>query len=482
MINGNDLIAWGHKPGPNFGPMLAHARSCEALGTDVDGIRASLVMWLPPPPPPVMPLQDRGPNYFVNMDISATMFEEDGEEPDLEAANVRAVIQHMDQLMRVPTVRAGTVMPDACPSGGKPGTIPVGGVVATENAIHPGMHSADICCSMAFTNLGQVHPMTVLNAATAVTHFGPGGRPDNAKWSPAHFSFPGNDTLLDRFRGNPFLSGARTIENAESHFGTQGDGNHFFYVGLMPHTNDVVIVTHHGSRGPGAALYRAGMTKADQWRKELSPATAPHNAWIPANTADGRAYWEALQTIRMWTRASHFAIHDRVATVVGASPMARFWNEHNFVFRKDDGLYYHAKGATPMWNYAPNDDLVKSLRLVPLNMREPILTLHGGDTGGSERGLQFAPHGAGRNMSRTAHLKKLGNVEPAEQVYKETRGIFSRYYSGKPDLSELPSAYKNADSIVQQIKDYNLASDIGYIQPYGCIMAGEQDQPWRRKK
>ena len=25
----------------------------------------------------------------------------------------------------------------------------------------------------------------------------------------------------------------------------------------------------------------------------------------------------------------------------------RFWNEHNFVFRKSDGLFYHAKGATP---------------------------------------------------------------------------------------------------------------------------------------
>ena len=27
----------------------------------------------------------------------------------------------------------------------------------------------------------------------------------------------------------------------------------------------------------------------------------------------------------------------------------RFWNEHNFVFRKSDGLFYHAKGATPAW-------------------------------------------------------------------------------------------------------------------------------------
>ncbi|TIL63852.1 MAG: RNA-splicing ligase RtcB, partial [Mesorhizobium sp.] len=57
------------------------------------------------------------------------------------------VVEAMDALLRTPTVVSGVVMPDACPAG----TIPVGGVVATRNAIHPGFHSADICCSMAIT-------------------------------------------------------------------------------------------------------------------------------------------------------------------------------------------------------------------------------------------------------------------------------------------------------------------------------------------
>jgi hypothetical protein len=66
-------------------------------------------------------------------------------------------------------------MPDACPAG-PPGTIPVGGVVASE-AIHPGMHSADICCSMAISVLSGVRLADLLDAVQAVTHFGPGGRP-----------------------------------------------------------------------------------------------------------------------------------------------------------------------------------------------------------------------------------------------------------------------------------------------------------------
>src|SRR3546814_19820979 len=90
----------------------------------------------------------------------------------------------MVELMRVPTIVAGAVLPDACPAGSAPGTIPVGGVAAAKNAIHPGMHSADICCSMAFTNLGSTDPRQVLAAAMGLTHFGGGGRSDGSKNCP----------------------------------------------------------------------------------------------------------------------------------------------------------------------------------------------------------------------------------------------------------------------------------------------------------
>jgi hypothetical protein len=49
------------------------------------------------------------------------------EDPD-EVENVAAVERHMIELMRVRTVVAGAVMPDACSAGSVPGTIPVGGV------------------------------------------------------------------------------------------------------------------------------------------------------------------------------------------------------------------------------------------------------------------------------------------------------------------------------------------------------------------
>ena len=55
------------------------------------------------------------------------------------------------------------------------------------------------------------------------------------------------------------------------HHGTQGDGNHFFYVGRMASSGAIALVTHHGSRKPGAMLYKAGMERAEQTRRTLSP-------------------------------------------------------------------------------------------------------------------------------------------------------------------------------------------------------------------
>jgi len=78
-------------------------------------------------------------------------------------------------------------------------------------------------------------------------------------------------------------------------------------------------VTHHGSRGPGAGLYKLGMRKAEAYRKKLSQGVLKQNAWIPADTEDGVAYWDALQLIRKWTKANHNCLHQAALDVVGGT-------------------------------------------------------------------------------------------------------------------------------------------------------------------
>lgn len=454
MITGKDLLDLGLKPGKWFKEALdylnAHGLAGEAMLAYLDTVK----------PAPVIPLLETPVGFYEN--ISADTVEEQD--------NIDYVKKSMQQLMRTPTVVAGAIMPDACPAG-PVGTIPVGGVVVTKNAIHPGMHSADICCSVMLTNLGKIDPKTALDVAQQITHFGPGGRP-------AEKQFPLPAEIVAEFQANPFLNSERSLKLAHEHLGTQGDGNHFLYVGVSKNTGDTMLVTHHGSRGVGAVLYGHGMKVADFFRREISPETSPDNAWIPSESVEGVNYWSALQTIRKWTKQNHLCLHDAIVGALGATVQQRYWNEHNFVF-KDGDLFYHAKGATPLDpKFMPD---ITGPRIIPLNMAQPILIVEGETTANN---LGFAPHGAGRNLSRTKHKYSKLNQSIDAVFAEETPGIDARFYFNRIDISELPSAYKNAAEVKRQISHFKLATVVDEVMPYGCIMAGdwEQDAPWRKKK
>jgi RNA-splicing ligase RtcB len=389
-------------------------------------------------------------------------------ENDLERSSHARLVESFRVLMRTPTLREGALMPDACEAG-PTGTIPVGGVAVSEHAIHPGMHSADICCSMFVTVIDGVEPACLLDAIEAVTHFGPGGRKDG------RFRLPAN--LEARMAGNSFLGAPSVLSLAHHHLGTVGDGNHFQSVGLMG--EKVVLTSHHGSRGVGAQLYKAGMKVAERYRERLSPETLPINAWIPADTQEGEEYWDALQIVRTWTRLNHALLHDAAIASVNGKIVDRFWNEHNFVFRDGD-RFYHVKGATPVErSFLPDSD---GRMIIPFNLAEPILIVEGRQDHGH---LGFAPHGAGRNLSRRKHKRqRLAEGQSEEEIFaEETKGIDMRFHSGHIDVTELPSAYKPADSIRRAMRAFGLATVTGQIDPYGCIMAGdwERDAPWRRK-
>lgn len=456
VVSGQDLIDAGYKQGNWFRSAMEAANAVLREGGSWDEGMAAVKSFVPGP---TLELKATGEtSYFLNIDI----------EHDDERDNVAKVKQTMDVLMRTPVIKSGAVMPDGCPAG-PVGTIPVGGVVASEG-IHPGMHSADICCSMAISVFPGVSPKVLLDAVHAITHFGPGGRERGKQQMPP-------EDVIKRFEANTLLRDG--MSGMRDHFATQGDGNHFAYVGTLKSSGETVLVTHHGSRGPGARLYDKGMKLAEQHRRDVSPETLVQNAWIKADTAVGERYWDALQAIRLWTKANHYRIHDLAAEVAGAKVADRFWNEHNFVFRKSDGLFYHGKGATPAFGGWADD--ATDLTIIPLNMAEPILIVRGSN---AAHGLGFSPHGAGRNYSRTRHVANLGGRAVAAVFAEETKGLDARFYSGVVDVSELPSAYKNAQSVRRQIESYKLAEVVDEVVPYGTIMAGDwqADAPWRRRK
>lgn len=453
-ITGNDLIAMGFKAKKWFRAAIEYINENQLKGADLANYLEQFKAL------PEIPLLTIAAPLIINIK---------SENVD-DAENVEKVITTMMEVLKTPTVVRGTIMPDACPTG-PIGTIPVGGVVVTKNAIHPGMHSADICCSVMLSDFGKINPKLVLDAAHKCTHFGPGGRDRNTQ-----YRFPAE--LLIDFEANDFLKDQQTISLARTHYGTQGDGNHFLFVGTSKKTGNTMLITHHGSRGVGARLFDKGMKVAEEFRSEISPETLKQNAWIPFKTEEGKSYWDALQVIRKWTKANHEVIHNETAKAINANIENRFWNEHNFVF-KDEDLFYHAKGATPLdAKFMPD---ITGPRLIPLNMAEPVLIVSG-ET--NDNNLGFAPHGAGRNLSRTQHRKSKIGRENLDVFYEETGSLDVRFFSGEIDITELPSAYKSAATVRAQMDEFALGNVLDEVMPYGCIMAGDwqKNAPWRNKK
>ena len=451
MITGQDLLNLGFKPGKWFKEAIAYANDNQLSGE-------ALFVYL----------ETFRPKYIEPFSEPVSFYQNIKAETEEEILNVESVLSTMRELMITPTLVGGAVMPDACPTG--PGQIPVGGVVIAKNAIHPSMHSADICCSVMMTNFGFSSPKKVLDIAHSITHFGGGGR---IEFSDLPQEFEAK--LLD----NRFLNSERSINFAKTHLGTQGDGNHFLFVGVSKNTGETMMVTHHGSRGFGANLYTQGMKIAEYFRKEISPKTPEKNAWIPFDTNEGKSYWDALQLVREWTKLNHSTLHNATARKLNMDPYDRFWNEHNFVFKEDD-LFYHAKGATPLDDkFVP--DSSDGLRLIPLNMSEPVLIVKGKTTANN---LGFAPHGAGRNISRGRHKKNKAHKTIEQLFTEETQGLDIRFFSNNIDISELPSAYKNAEMVKRQMQEFGLGEVLDEIMPYGCIMAGdwEIDAPWKVKR
>ncbi len=477
----------GWLPGPDIGLALLKAKEYEARGiTDPDYLLKLLRRDIPQVKPRIGPREQPVP---FSEAIESTC-----QDDFLNIGNVRRL---MRELLHSPVIERGAVMPDACPAGQAKATIPVGGAIAARNAIIPSAHSADICCSMYatfFTSDKTVTPL--LDDLIASTRFGMGGRKEE-DWVP-------HPVLKEDIWDNAFLQGLQ--RHAAMHMADQGDGNHFAYIGrlsitpaFLEHLENsghqqhalalrdkaecFVLVTHHGSRGLGAHVYARGQKAALAHMKRVTEGIPDAAAWLDFNTDEGQEYWDALQYVSRWTLANHQSIHARFLGKSGSQAVTAFGNEHNFVWKRGD-LFLHGKGATPAWKDEAGRPL---LGLIPLNMAEPILVVLGNDNADH---LSFAPHGAGRNHSRTAITRpfkdddgEINEKKLAASMAESTSGLDIRWFYGKADISETPIGYKPAAQVKEQIERFKLARVIAEIQPLGCIMAGDSGPPpWMRRK
>ncbi|MFD1875144.1 RtcB family protein [Hymenobacter bucti] len=372
----------------------------------------------------------------------------------------QGAIHQMEVAMKLPVTVAGALMPDAHYGYG----LPIGGVLATDNAVIPYAVGMDIGCRMALSvfdlpvkYLGQ-RTQELRNLLLANTRFG-GGR----GWERGQRL--GHDVLeRDEFATVPFLKNKHV--SAVEQLGTSGSGNHFVEFGLVEitdPTNDlglplgqyVGVLSHSGSRGLGASVAQHYTGLARDVCK--LPAEAAYLAWLGLDTEAGQEYWAAMTLAGDYASACHEQIHRRLAKTLGEKPLAKVENHHNFAWKERlaDGreVITHRKGATPA--------SAGVLGVIPGSMTAPGFIVRGK---GAAASLASASHGAGRLLSRTRAKAELGEAEVRRHLADHGVELIGG------GLDEAPMAYKDIHSVMASQRE--LVDVLGSFTPKIVRMDG----------
>ena len=349
-----------------------------------------------------------------------------------------SAITQMENAMRLPVTEAGALMPDAHHGYG----LPIGGVLATRNAIIPYGVGVDIGCRMALTvyDLRETYleqnKFELKKALTDWTCFGTG----------KELPFAQDHDVIDRDEFNviPLLKNLKN--KARKQLGSSGSGNHFVEFGLAELVEDnrlnipagkyLAILTHSGSRGLGATIANH-YTKLAMEKRHL-PKEVRHLAWLDLDSEAGQEYWLAMNLAGDYASACHDRIHINLANALGLTPIAKVENYHNFAWKEihnGEELMVHRKGATPAGKGV--------LGIIPGSMTAPGFIVSGK---GETASLNSASHGAGRLLSRT----KAKNSITRSALKKILKDSNIELIGG--GLDEAPIAYKDINQVMANQK------------------------------
>ncbi len=401
-------------------------------------------------------------------------------------------VNQMARACQLPVSVRGALMPDAHVGYG----LPIGGVLATENAVIPYAVGVDIACRMKLTVLDL--PLRELDrkreklikAIEAETRFGVGASFQNRR---AH-------AVLDEdWSVSPVTK--QNKDRAWAQLGTSGSGNHFVEFGkftvpegapavlgggaiatgqamapvplrqagalaqlqMLPPGEYVALLSHSGSRGSGALTCQHYSDIAMEQHAEL-PKEHKHLAWLSMDSAEGQEYWAAMELMGRYAAANHSLIHKHIAEHLGLEVLLDVENHHNFAWKEkhviegvEREVIVHRKGATPAGEGV--------LGIIPGSMATPGFLVRGK---GNAASLQSASHGAGRAMSRKKATESF-EWSKVNRLLKD-RGV----HLISAGIDEVPGVYKDIHQVMEAQKD--LVEVLGQFDPKLVKMAQQGER------
>jgi tRNA-splicing ligase RtcB len=373
---------------------------------------------------------------------------------------------------KLPVAVAGALMPDAHHGYG----LPIGGVLATENAVIPYGVGVDIGCRMCLS-IYDIDPKELVQKESffarelgEATLFGSG----------AQFKQSEEHEVMDNelFFELPLLKNLHG--RAWKQLGTSGSGNHFVEFGIVEIAEKdevlgveagkyVGLLSHSGSRALGANIANH-YTKIAISKRRL-PQDAKNLAWLNLDEEAGMEYWLAMNLAGDYASACHHVIHNKIAKQLGRKPMKMVENHHNFAWKEvlsgveggNREVIVHRKGATP----AGKD----VLGIIPGSMTATGFIVKGK---GEPASVNSASHGAGRLMSRSKALQSITHNALKEELKKH--GV--KLLGG--GLDEAPFAYKDINVVMQS--QQSLVDVVGSFTPKIVKMDGASSKPWQKKE
>lgn len=336
----------------------------------------------------------------------------------------------------------------------------VGSVVATKGAIVPACVGVDIGCGMMAAKMpfkANRLPDNLQGLFDSISKAVPVGQdmhntmPSTSTWS----GYEGYWNLPKPLRDNQ--------ERVGKQMGTLGGGNHFIEVCLDLEQN-VWVMLHSGSRGIGNKI---GNYYIDQAKKlmdaEQVKLVDPNLAYLHDGTELFNEYWRDLQWAQRYAMKNREVMMSLVMRSIAevifgdkdtvVSPLLTVNAHHNYAEREDhygENVIVTRKGAVRA--------RVGDMGIIPGSMGTRSYIVEG--LGNSESFCSCS-HGAGRVMSR-GKAKKAFTLADVES---QTAGIMCRKDAGIID--ELPGAYKNIDSVMENQKD--LVKIVTQLRQVLCI-------------
>lgn len=347
-------------------------------------------------------------------------------------------------------------------------SVPIGGVVASQNMISPSAVGFDIACGNKAARIdlpaseARARISQIMDDIAANISFGIGR---TRGWDLDHSLFDDDrwDTLgalkqTDR-------KGKTLKDLARQQLGTVGSGNH--YVDVMIDENDQVwIGVHFGSRGFG---HKVASWFLDALEANQDPMALP--AMVHERADLGAQYIEAMNLAGEYAYAGRDAVVARVAEILGAKIVEEVHNHHNFAWRENhNGIDYWVcrKGATPAFPGQKG--------FVGGSMGDCAVIVEGVESETAKTLFHSTVHGAGRVMSRTQATgkSKWGKPRGEGLISREMMMDWVRDFGVElrgSDTDEAPQAYKRLAEVLPQQGDSIRV--LHTLKPIGVAMAGD---------